>query len=705
MKKLNIVLIFIILSFLHLEAQRLTYPTTKKVNQIDKYFGVEVADPYRWLENDTSKEVAEWVGEQNKVTFSYLEKIPYRQKIKERLTKIWNYPKYTAPFREGTNYYYYKNDGLQNQSVLYMQKNLDWEAEVFLDPNKFSADGTVALGGTAYSNDGKYFAYAVSRSGSDWRDIHVMDVESKQKLGDEIRWAKFSGMAWYRSGFYYSRYDAPSDTTKAYSTKNEFHKVYYHELGTAQDKDVLVHEDRAHPLRLFGAGVTDDERFVILSASESGSKGNALFFRDMDLKDKNFAPIIETFDDIISAIDNIGNKLILYTTRNAPNGRIIAVNSKNPGEQNWKEIVPEKPEVLSGVSSAGGKLFLTYLKDVTPRLYVCDMEGVTENEIKLPLLGMVSGFGGKKEDTFVFFTITSFTTPASIYRYDIKTRQITLFRKPAVDFPADDYETKQVFFKSKDGTRVPMFIVHKKGIRLDGDNPTLLYGYGGFNASLTPSFSVGRLIWLEQGGVYAVANLRGGEEYGEKWHLGGTRLNKQNVFDDFIAAAEYLIGEKYTSRAKLAIQGVSNGGLLIGAVVNQRPDLFKVALPQVGVMDMLRFHKFTIGWAWIDDYGSSDDSLNFRNLYAYSPLHNLREETAYPAILATTADHDDRVVPAHSFKYIATMQEKYRGSNPVIIRIETKAGHGGGKPTSKIIEEAADIYAFTFYNLGLTPKY
>ncbi|MBI4811372.1 MAG: S9 family peptidase [Ignavibacteriales bacterium] len=705
---MNLIKSIFILALLFLNtsvAQPLKYPVTKKVNQIDTYFAVQVADPYRWLENDTSQEVGDWVQAQNKVTFSYLEKIPFRQQIKDQLTKLWNYPKYSAPFREGKNYFFYKNDGIQNQHVLYVQKSLDSEPEVFLDPNKFSEDGTIALAGISFSSDGKYCAYNISRSGSDWREIYVIDVETRQKLEDKIEWVKFSSASWYKNGFYYSRYETPIDTSKALTTKNEFQKVYYHTLRTKQYQDVLIYEDLDHPLRFHDIGVTEDERFILLFSSESGSKGNTLYFRDMQNQQKDFTAIATTFDDKFYAIDNVNDYLIIITDRDAPNSKVIMIDTKNPEEKNWKEVIPEKPEVLSSISSVGGKLFVTYMKDVTPHVYVYNIDGQLENEVQLPILGMASGFGGKKEDTFVFFSITSFTTPATIFRYDIPTRQITLFRKPEIDFPSDNYITKQVFYYSKDGTRIPMFITHRKDIKLDGTNPTLLYGYGGFNANMTPNFGVGRLIWLEQGGVYAVANLRGGSEYGENWHQDGTKLKKQNVFDDFIAAAEYLVNEKYTDPQRLAIQSTSNGGLLIGAVINQRPELFKVALPAVGVMDMLRFHKFTIGWAWIEDYGSSDDSVNFRNLYAYSPLHNIRANINYPAVLVTTADHDDRVVPAHSFKYISAIQEKYKGENPTLIRIETKAGHGGGKPTTKIIEESADVYSFLFYNLGVYPKY
>ncbi|MBI5215568.1 MAG: S9 family peptidase [Ignavibacteriae bacterium] len=688
-----------------LTAQSLHYPPTTKVEQVDTYFGTQVADPYRWLEFDTAKNVGEWVRAQNEVTFSYLEQIPFRNQVKERMTKLWDYPKYSTPFRAGSNYFFFKNDGLQNQSVLYIQKGLDGVPEVFLDPNRFSSDGTASLGGLAFSKDGKYCAYGISKSGSDWRTFYVMEVESKRKLDEELQWSKFSGIAWYRDGFYYSRYDAPTDEATAMSNKNENHKVYYHVLGAKQSSDILVYEDKANPQRLHGCGVSEDERFLFLSSSQGGTRGNSLYYRDLKSGRDMFVPISQTFDDQFSAVNNFGDKILIRTNKNAPNGKLLLVDTRDPREQNWAELLPEAKEPLSSVTTAGEKIFVTYMKDVMPRVYVYNISGVMENEIPLPMVGSVGGFGGKKEDAFVFFTMTSFTTPSAIYKYDLATRQITLFRKTELDFNDDEYETKQVFFNSKDGTRIPMFIIHKKNVKLNGKNPTMLYGYGGFNASMNPSFDPARLVWLEQGGVYAIANLRGGSEYGEKWHEAGTKLNKQNVFDDFIAAAEYLIKQKYTSSEKLGIYGRSNGGLLIGAVMNQRPDLFRVALPAVGVMDMLRFHKFTIGWAWTNDYGSSDDEAQFKYLYKYSPLHNVRSKVDYPATLVTTADHDDRVVPAHSFKYIATLQEKYKGNNPVLIRIETKAGHGGGKPTSKIIEENADMFAFTWYNMGFTPKW
>ncbi len=687
-------------------AQGLQYPATKKMDHTDTYFGVKIADPYRWLEDDNSPETAKWVEEQNKVTFGYLEKIPYRAKVKQRLEKLFNYPKYSAPSRRGEYFIFSKNDGLQNQSVLYIQKGLDGTPEVLLDPNKFSTDGTAALGAFSLSKDGKYAGYGISKSGSDWQEYYVMEVAGRKLLADNLKWVKDSGIAWQGDGFYYSRYDAP-EAGKELSSKNENHKVYYHKVGTTQAEDELIYEDKANPQRFHNVGTTEDERFAILNVSERGKglKGNALFFRDRTKSDKAFTPIIATIgNDGFGVVDNVGDKFLLRTDKNAPNGKVVLYDPKNPAESNWKEILPEKPEPLQGTGTAGGKLFASYLKDVTTRAYVYDMDGKLENEVQLPGLGTVGGFGGQKDSTFVFYTFSSFNFPPTIYRYDISTRKSSQFRAPEIpEFSPAQYETKQVFYNSKDGTRVPMFVVHKKGLKLDGTNPTLLYAYGGFNINTPPSFSALRLALLEQGFVYASANIRGGGEYGEKWHEAGTKLKKQNVFDDFIAAAEYLIANKYTSSEKLAIQGGSNGGLLVGAVINQRPELFKAAIPQVGVMDMLRFHKFTIGWNWIADYGSSEKEDEFKALHAYSPLHNLRPGMKYPATLITTADHDDRVVPAHSFKYAATLQEHYRGDNPVLIRIETKSGHGASN-TSKALEQTADIYAFLMHTLGVTPK-
>lgn len=696
--------VFLITAFAN--AQMLPYPKTTKVEQTDTYFGVNVADPFRWLEDDHAAETTKWVEEQNRVTFDYLEKIPYRQQVKARLEKIYNYPKYSQPFRKGESFFFYKNDGLQNQSVLYMQKGLNGKPEVLIDPNAFSADGTVRLTTFALSKDGKYAGYGISRSGSDWQEYYVLEVATKQTLADTLKWVKISGIAWQGNGFYYSRYDAP-EAGKELSASNEFHKVYYHKIGVPQAQDELVYEDRANPKRFHFASTTDDERFTILTISDrgKGKDGNALFFRDAAAGQKAFMPIVAEIGEFdFGVIDNVGDKLLIQTNHNAPNSKVMLFDPKHPAENNWQTIIPEKAEPLQGAAASGGKLFTVYLKDVASRVYVHRLDGSLENEVTLPGLGAANGFGGERDDKFVFYSFTSFTFPPTIYKYDIATRQSSLFRAPEVDFKAADYETKQVFYPSKDGTKIPMFITHKKGLKLNGDNPTLLYAYGGFNIVMMPSFDPLLIAFFEQGGVYAMANLRGGSEYGEKWHEAGMRLKKQNVFDDFIAAAEYLIAAKYTSSQKLAIRGGSNGGLLVGAVMNQRPELFKVAIPQVGVMDMLRFHKFTIGWNWIAEYGSSENEADFKNLYGYSPLHNLKAGVKYPATLITTADHDDRVVPAHSFKYAATIQEMQAGDNPVLIRIQTKSGHGASS-TAKRIEETADIFSFIFYNMGVTPKY
>ena len=688
-------------------AQKPQYPTTKKVEQFDTYHGVKVTDPYRWLEDEKSPEVARWVEEQNKVTFAYLGKIPYREQVRARLEKLFNYPKYGSPFRRGEYYFFSKNEGLQNQSVLYMQKGLDGTPEVLLDPNKFSAEGTTQLAGFTLSKNAKYASYCKAAGGSDWRDCYVMEVATRKQLPDELKWVKVSGMAWAGDGFYYSRYDAPKSGNLMTAT-NEGHKVYFHKVGTPQEQDALVYEDKANPQRFHNVSTTEDERFAILNISDrgKGKKGNALFFRDLSKGDKAWTPIVaEVGDDIYSVIDNIGDKFLLQTNKGAPNWKVVLFDPKNPAEANWKTVLAEKTEPLQGAGTGGGKLFATYLKDVTTRAYVYSLDGKLENEVELPGLGVAGGFGGNKDDKFIFYTFSSFNFPPAIYRYDIATKQTTLFRTPTIpDFKAEGFETRQVFYTSKDGTRVPMFIVHKKGLKLDGTNPTLLYGYGGFNSVTSPGFSALRLALLEQGFVYASANMRGGGEYGEKWHEAGTKLKKQNVFDDFIAAGEWLIANKYTSPQKLAIHGVSNGGLLVGAVANQRPELFKAVIQQAGVMDMLRFHKFTIGWNWVADYGSADNPEEFKALYAYSPIHNVREGVKYPATLITTADHDDRVVPGHSFKYAAVLQEKQVGDNPVLIRIDTKSGHGASS-TTKAIEQSADIYSFLMYNLGVTPKY
>ncbi len=673
---------------------------------MDTYFGTRVPDPYRWLEDDNSAETTKWVTEENKVTFGYLEKIPYRLSVKARLEKLYNYPRYGAPFRNGENFFFSKNDGLQNQGVYYMQKGLEGKTDVLIDPNKFSADGTSQLGAFALSRDGQYLAYGISTGGSDWREVHVMEVTSKKVLPDVLNWVKVSGLAWQGNGFYYSRYDAPKQG-KELTSENDDHKVYFHHVGSTQSQDELVYQDKANPQRFHTVDTTEDERFAILDISDrgKGKDGNALFIRDS----KNPGPwtplIPDITNDIYNPIDNAGDKILVQTNRNAPNWRVVLIDPKNPAEKNWVDVIPEKTDPIDNVGTAGGKLFVTYLKDVTTRAYVYDIKGKLENEITLPGPGTATGFRGKADDKFFFYTFVSFNFPSSIYKYDIASRTSTLYRSPEIPgFKTADYETKQVFFTSKDGTRVPMFVVYKKGLKLDGNNPTLLYGYGGFNVTTSPAFSSLRIALLEQGVVYASANIRGGAEYGEKWHQAGMKLKKQNVFDDFIAAAEYLINNKYTSPQKLAIQGASNGGLLVGAVANQRPELFKVVVQQAGVMDMLRFQKFTIGWNWVADYGSSDNEAEFKVLRAYSPIHNIREGGKYPATLITTADHDDRVVPAHSFKYAAALQHGQAGDNPILIRIDTNSGHGASS-TTKSIEQSADIYSFILQNLGVTPKY
>ncbi|MGB3776783.1 MAG: prolyl oligopeptidase family serine peptidase [Tunicatimonas sp.] len=690
------------------------YPPTEKVNQVDTYFGTEVPDPYRWLEDDRSAETAAWVEAENEVTEAYLSQIPFREAINERLTTLWNYEKYSAPVKEGDAYYFYKNDGLQNQSVLYRQANLrqanlrqanlDAEPEIFLDPNTFSNDGTVSLGSTSFTEDGSLLAYSISESGSDWRKILVMDVASRTLVGDTIQDAKFTGIAWRgNEGFYYSSYDK-SDEGSALSARNSNHKLFYHQLGTSQTDDQLVFGGEALPRRYVGAGVTEDQRYLVITAAVSTS-GNELYVKDLSQPGSEIVPVVEGFDSEQYVVHSEGTTLYIMTNRDAPNQRLVTVDAGQPQPENWQDLIPERKEVLQSSSFAGGKLFLNYLKDASTRIEQYDLQGNKERDITLPTLGTASGFNGKEDSDTVFYAFTSFTYPTTIYAYDIGSGESTVLRQPTVDFDPDAYETKQVFYSSKDGTKVPMFIVHKKGLELNGQNPTYLYGYGGFNISLSPSFSITNLYWLENGGVYAMPNLRGGGEYGESWHEAGTQLNKQNVFDDFIAAAEYLKQEKYTSTDKLAISGRSNGGLLVGATMTQRPDLCRVALPGVGVLDMLRYHQFTAGAGWAYDYGIADSSqAMFDYLYAYSPLHNIEEDASYPATLITTADHDDRVVPAHSFKFAATLQEKQAGDNPVLIRIDTKAGHGAGKPTAMQIAEWTDLFAFTFYNMDWLPE-
>ncbi len=701
----NISILILLFSPMLIEAQ-LMYPETRKVDTVTDYHGTKVADPYRWLEDDRSEETKQWVTEQNKVTFGYLDKINYRAQWLKRLEEINNYPKYSSPTKKNEYFFYSKNDGLQNQSVLFRQKGLTGKPELVIDPNKFSADGTTGLGTFSLSKDGKHAVVGKTKGGSDWRTYYVMDMKTLRYLPDSIEWVKVSGASWQGDGFFYSRYPTP-EKGKELSTKNENHQVYYHRVGTDQAKDELVYEDPANGLRFHGVFASEDERYVFLNISDRGKAkdGNALWYYDSKSGSKTFLPIIKEAGDYdYSFIDAVNGRFIISTNDGALNQKVVVIDPKNPGKENWKTIISEKPENISGISSAGGKLFVTYLKDVTSRVYVYDFNGKLEREVVLPALGSAGGFSGDKNDKFVFYTFTSITFPPTIYRYDIATGKNTVFRKPEVKFNPEEYVTEQVFYPGKDGTKVPMFITYKKGTPMNGKNPTIVYGYGGFNISSNPSFSPTRITWLEQGGIFCIANLRGGSEYGEKWHEAGMRLKKQTVFDDFISAAEFLIDKKYTSKEYLAAQGGSNGGLLVGTVINQRPDLFKVAIPQVGVMDMLRFQKFTIGWNWVAEYGSSDNAIDFKNLFAYSPIHNIKPGINYPATIVTTADHDDRVVPAHSFKYAATLQDNYKGTNPVLIRIDVNSGHGASN-LKKGLETAADIYSFVFFNMGLTPKF
>jgi prolyl oligopeptidase len=681
-------------------ATKPVYPVAEKDGTTDTYFGTEVADPYRWLENDTSKAVEAWVEAENKVTEAYLSKIPFRDKVRKRLTELTNYEKIGAPYKKKGKYYFFKNDGLQNQSVLYVKETLDGEAKVLLDPNKLSDDGTVALGGISFSHDGKYLACNISRSGSDWNEIFVIDLATGDRLDDLIEWAKFSGASWQGDGFCYSAYEAP-EAGKEYSNVNENHTIFYHALGTPQSEDRPVYRNPAEPKRFYHGDVSEDERILFIYESGAGS-GNNLFMKDLTKADAPVTALTRDMEYSYSPVEVIGDKIYLLTNYGAPRYRIMTASVSSPKLEDWKELIPESESVLADASVIGGKLILTYEKDASHHAYVYTLDGKQEHEVKLPALGSVR-FSGDKDDKETFYSFSSFTFPPAIYTYDLDTNESAVYLAPKVAFNPDEYTTEQVFYMSKDGTQVPMFLTWKKGLQKDGSNPALLYGYGGFNISLNPGFSVNRLVFLENGGIYAQANLRGGSEYGEEWHQAGTKMNKQNVFDDFIAAAEYLIQEEYTNSGKLAVNGGSNGGLLVGAVVNQRPDLFKAAVPAVGVMDMLRYHKFTIGWNWASDYGTSEDSEEmFAYLRAYSPLHTIKSDgTLYPAILITTADHDDRVVPAHSFKYAATLQAADTGDAPKLIRIETKAGHGAGKPVSKVIDEYTDVWSFIMYNLGM----
>lgn len=675
--------------------QPLNYPPTRKSDQIDDYHGIKVADPYRWLEDPDSESTQSWVAAQNHITFEYLNQIPQREEIKQRITQLWNYEKYGTPFKEGNRYFYFKNDGLQNQSVLYTLTSLDSQPRVLIDPNTLSEDGTIALSGLAISHDGNLMAYGLSYSGSDWIEWKVKDVETGEDLSDLIKWVKFSGASWTHDsqGFFYSRYDEPNSDTQL-ADINYYQKLYYHKLGTPQTEDILIYHRPDQKEWMFSGGVTEDGRYLIISVSQSSDPKNLVFYKDLQNPDSPTIELISEFEANYSFIDNEGSIFWFRTDLDAPRGKVIAIDINNPAKGEWQEIIPQTAETLEAVGLLNNQFVLDYLKDARSAIKIFNLDGSFVREVELPGIGSAGGFGGKRYDTETFYVFTSFTTPSTIYRYNMVSGESTLFRQPQVDFNPDLYETKQIFYSSKDGTQVPMFITHKKGLVLDGNNPTYLYGYGGFSASLTPSFSISNLVWMEMGGVYAVPNLRGGGEYGEEWHQAGTKLNKQNVFDDFIAAAEWLIEHKYTRTAKLAISGGSNGGLLVGACMTQCPELFGAALPAVGVMDMLRFHKFTIGWAWCSDYGCAENPEEFPALYAYSPLHNLKSGTAYPATMITTAERDDRVVPAHSFKFAAALQEAHVGEKPVLIRIETKAGHGAGKPTTKAIEEMADKWGF-----------
>ncbi|MCF6366059.1 MAG: prolyl oligopeptidase family serine peptidase [Bacteroidales bacterium] len=678
------------------------YPETMKDSTVDEYFGTKVPDPYSWLEDDNSEATKAWVKAQNEFTFSYLNKIPFKDKIKNRLEEIWNYEKKGAPFKKGNYYYFYKNDGLQNQYVLYRTKELGKNAEIFLDPNTFSEDGTVSMSSISYTKDGSLAAYQISEGGSDWRKVIIIDTENKKQLEDTLVDIKFSGLAWKgNEGFYYSSYDKPKEGSKL-SGLTQYHKLFFHTIGTSQKDDRLIFGGEKQKRRYLGAYLTEDQRFLVITASESTS-GNELYVKDLTTDDSNIVPVMEGFDSDLYVVDNQGTRLLIHTNYKAPNNRLVEVDASNPKSENWKDLIPETENVMS-VNTGGGYLFASYMVDVKSQVIQFDYSGKKIREVELPAIGTTYGFSEKKDEKELYYTFTSFTYPATIFKYDIEKGTSELYWKPNISFNPDDFETKQVFYKSKDGTKIPMFIVYKKGLELNGKNPTYLYAYGGFNISLKPGFDLRKLVWLENGGIYAQPNIRGGGEYGEKWHKAGTKMNKQNVFDDFIAAAEYLFKEKYTSSDYLAIAGGSNGGLLIGATITQRPDLAKVAFPAVGVMDMLKYHKFTSGAGWASDYGTSEESEEmFKYLLNYSPVHAIKEGVNYPATMVTTADHDDRVVPAHSFKFAATLQAKAKSNNPLLIRIETNAGHGAGTPTSKQIEQVADKFAFAWYNMGINP--
>ncbi|MES2131259.1 MAG: prolyl oligopeptidase family serine peptidase [Bacteroidota bacterium] len=677
---------------------QMSYPPTKTVKQTDVYHGVTVNDPYRWLEDDNSAETKEWVEQQNIATNAYISKIPYHSKVKERLTALWNFDKMTPPFKKGALFFSFRNNGLQNQSVLCSQKSLLDKPVVVLDPNTLSTDGTTSLSGMAISKNGKYLAYGISKAGSDWVEIHVKNIETGQDMADVIKWVKFSDISWKGDGFYYSKYDEPKDS-KTFTQKNEFHKVYFHTLGKLQKEDALIYEDKEHGNRNFSAQVTHDENYLIIYGSESTS-GQSIMVKELSNPQSGILSLVTNFENDYAVMENIGNQLYVYTNYEAPNYRLLKISLNNPAKQNWEDILPQTKDLLEGVSFSGNKIISNYLKDVSSKLYVHSISGKLEKEISLPGLCKVNGVYSNREDDFLTYSVVSYVSPEEVYFYDVSAGTSKRIFKPNSVFRSGDYETKQVFYKSKDGTKVSMFITHKKGIELNGKNPCFVFGYGGFNISYTPEFRIDRALFLEAGGIYCVPNIRGGGEYGQDWHMSGTKCKKQNVFDDFIAACDYLVENKYTSHDKLAIHGRSNGGLLIGAVMTQRPDIAKVAVPTVGVLDMLRFHLFTIGRAWTVDYGCSDNKEEFDCLYKYSPLHNVKKAN-YPATLVLTGDHDDRVVPAHSFKFIAELQKNNTGTNPTLIRIDVNAGHGSGKPTDKQIEEFADMWSFVFFNLGM----
>lgn len=707
MREMTLKMSFVLLIFMFITANvsaqtKIEYPKTKKVEQTDDYHGTKVSDPYRWLEDDNSEETAAWVKAQNKVTSDYLNRIPEREKIEKRLTELWNYEKYSAPFKQGGKYFYYKNDGLQNQSVLYVADSVNDKGRVFLDPNKLSADGTVALSGISFTDDGKLMAYGVASAGSDRTEWRIKDVATGKDLPDTLKPNRQGGISWLKdgSGFFYSRFPE-TDTGKELKAQTFNQKLYFHKLGTPQSADVMIYERPDNKEYFIGGSVTEDGNWLIINVGKGTGRENMVYYKNLSMEKAPITPLVDRLEADYSFIGNDGGTFYFRTDKDAPRAKVVSVNVSDK-DRKWKDIVPESKETLGGVDFINNQFVLNYLKDAYTQIKIYETNGKFVREVKLPGIGSAGGFGGKRADTETFYSYSSYNAPPTIYRYDMKTGKSEIFRESKVNFDPANYEVKQVFYTSKDGTRVPMFIVHKKGLKLDGSNPTLLYGYGGFNISQTPGFSASRIVWMEMGGVFAVANLRGGAEYGEEWHEAGTKLKKQNVFDDFIAAGEYLIKNKYTRPEKLAIQGGSNGGLLVGAVLNQRPDLFGAALPAVGVMDMLRFPKFTIGWAWTSDYGSPDNPEEFKAIYAYSPLHTIKKGTKYPAVLVTTGDHDDRVFPAHSFKYAATLQEAQAGSAPILIRIETNAGHGAGKPTAKIIKEQADIYGFLMKNLGMS---